>query len=1129
MDSLFNTLQDVTLFKNRVAKTNYEGNPVSYKKNKSGGKSHQLTKRYIKYVKEKDKAPLPPGIMYNPATDRIVKTSSVIKPQRGGVRKKYSDILQEHRGRVQSSGRLREQAMGKLDNYRYKRYKTRMRNTIRGLNQDEQVVINMNKLMDKIEDILDMVDLTKDYVLSINGQRYYTLNANSIAKLRETLQVWTGEYGQDSAEGLLYMAKDFNDVTIELRKPSKKTNGGSFFSWFHNTPMDLSRYQIYPGFNKENNKYNCFMHSLKQTDIDLSILVKCETMIFGKVTLDKKIDIICKKLNINIIITRFDGKRNQTYSHGIKGNPEYKIAEVGGHFFINEQTQYTKYYVKTCLSDSKVKPNQLSCGSLKNNRGCNSLWLVTYMLENVDTYLTPIPDNQLLKIICTDNFNHVEYLTLEPTDGDFKLIKPKAIKDITYTNVFFDFESCPYDIHQSWCCVCLIDSGIYTPRAFLGINTCGKNFLQFVYDEFKKNPDLGTPRFIAHNLKYDYQFIQEIEGVSNTVTSVEKDGTLYQVCGWYYGMKMEFHCSLLKMGGVIPLSGFKKNFGIEQEKDICPYGVYTEENVGNQYVPLDECLRHLRPSQHEQFKNNCMERGFIEDGMVDINNYGLHYCVQDVVVLKEGYNKYRDMVLTVNKDIDINNFLTLASIAHQHFILHGCYEDVYQLSGVTQSFIQNCVVGGKVMLHNNRAQNPPDAPSTVYDACSLYASAILEMGGYLKGTPKEIPLGWTYEDLRHVDGFFVLVKILKVNRHRPMPLLSYISESGSRIWTNNMEGKTIYLTKFGLEDAYKFHNIEYEIIQGLYFNEGRCTESPQVIRDLFDTRKIKKAEDNPIQLIYKLYMNSAYGKTIIKNTHTTSKYTSIDRFDDYLTKNFDVIKQAFVNKARSRVRIEEWVDVGEHYNSCHVGAEILAYSKRIMNRVVCLAEDLGIHIHYTDTDSIHLELNAVSLLEEKYFELYGKELGGKDLGQFHCDLESKIISDRAKQLGVKVDLISMQRIFLNKKDYCENVLGVLPNGEYLTDENGKVLIDYGIANKGIPELAIWYKCNQDGVNPIELYRERLLIWEEGNEAIFQRMDFNCLKQYHREENETWHKCSFEFNKNHTISNRHELIRSIGCC
>ena len=51
--------------------------------------------------------------------------------------------------------------------------------------------------------------------------------------------------------------------------------------------------------------------------------------------------------------------------------------------------------------------------------------------------------------------------------------------------------------------------------------------------------------------------------------------------------------------------------------------------------------------------------------------------------------------------------------------------------------------------------------------------------------------------------------------------------------------------------------------------------------------------------------------------------------------------------------------INEHFNYCHVGCEILSMSKRIMNKAMCLAEDLGILMVYTDTDNIHIESTKV--------------------------------------------------------------------------------------------------------------------------------------------------------------------------
>ena len=49
-------------------------------------------------------------------------------------------------------------------------------------------------------------------------------------------------------------------------------------------------------------------------------------------------------------------------------------------------------------------------------------------------------------------------------------------------------------------------------------------------------------------------------------------------------------------------------------------------------------------------------------------------------------------------------------------------------------------------------------------------------------------------------------------------------------------------------------------------------------------------------------------------------------------------------------------------------------SKRIMNEVMCLGEDLGINIYYTDTDSMHIDKDGLDRLEIEFQKKYGREL-----------------------------------------------------------------------------------------------------------------------------------------------------------
>ena len=155
-------------------------------------------------------------------------------------------------------------------------------------------------------------------------------------------------------------------------------------------------------------------------------------------------------------------------------------------------------------------------------------------------------------------------------------------------------------------------------------------------------------------------------------------------------------------------------------------------------------------------------------------------------------------------------------------------------------------------------------------------------------------------------------------------------------------------------------------------------------------------------------------------------------------------------------------------------------------------------------------------------------------------MESDVIEDRAKELKLKEGkdyyLVSQDALFLNKKDYCESMIGLIPDetgsvkiGEksfrLMTDKDGKDIVDYSIHIKGIPEMAVWYKCNKENMNPIEFFRKRYAVATEPE--LQEAITIDCLKTWCREKNEEWTRCSFEFNKDHTISNRDSLVRSVG--
>ena len=52
-----------------------------------------------------------------------------------------------------------------------------------------------------------------------------------------------------------------------------------------------------------------------------------------------------------------------------------------------------------------------------------------------------------------------------------------------------------------------------------------------------------------------------------------------------------------------------------------------------------------------------------------------------------------------------------------------------------------------------------------------------------------------------------------------------------------MDNGIIYIDKVGLEDIITFHEAEFEIIDGYYYDQGRNNTINHVIEDLYNLRK----------------------------------------------------------------------------------------------------------------------------------------------------------------------------------------------------------------------------------------------------------------------------------------------------
>ena len=122
--------------------------------------------------------------------------------------------------------------------------------------------------------------------------------------------------------------------------------------------------------------------------------------------------------------------------------------------------------------------------------------------------------------------------------------------------------------------------------------------------------------------------------------------------------------------------------------------------------------------------------------MFDLIKYSSIYCKMDCKVLMDGYCVFRDWMLE-HTELDVDRYTTIQSLASSFMLRSGCYDNVFQISGVLQQFISRCVVGGRVMCNSNKMYHVKKKTAD-FDACSLYPSAMYFMDVFLEGLPKVV-------------------------------------------------------------------------------------------------------------------------------------------------------------------------------------------------------------------------------------------------------------------------------------------------------------------------------------------------------------------------------------------------------
>ncbi len=536
-----------------------------------------------------------------------------------------------------------------------------------------------------------------------------------------------------------------------------------------------------------------------------------------------------------------------------------------------------------------------------------------------------------------------------------------------------------------------------------------------------------------HNLKYDYSLIQAYKFITIS-NECAKGGQLYSASFKFEGFQFELRDSYKMI--TMPLRDFKESLGLKNgKKDFSLYQYFNKDNLDKELESLEELQKFDKKLTPEKLKKRGMEHFLTEDKLsLRVKDFYIDYMIADCETMMEGLKKFNELSEQMFQ-LSSFDFLTISSMAHC-YLNNKCYRGVYSVSGLCREFITIANVGGRVCLQNNKKQNRTSEGLKEYieisnkinnhsdkneinnmrnkinefkqktkkiqdfDGVSLYPSAM---------SRSSIPLGrakvLTPEQCRELEkdtsmyNHYVVevrLEITKLNEvEQQIPFLCCENEDGIRDWSNT-PASAITMTKIDLVNLPKYYAIKSLVItQGLYWDEGENSTVQEVITEIFQARLKAKSEKNDgLQNMLKLFMNSAYGKCNVKASKSNIKYVRGRDMKNFIQNNFEFIKNITSidenNDENDRFRVKLTKHTYVHTNLAHVAGIYLSNSKVIMNDLLHVFTILGLEALYTDTDSIHMFEEDIPAIQKKYKEMYGRELIGKFLGQFHDDFEPTI-------------------------------------------------------------------------------------------------------------------------------------------
>jgi hypothetical protein len=276
---------------------------------------------------------------------------------------------------------------------------------------------------------------------------------------------------------------------------------------------------------------------------------------------------------------------------------------------------------------------------------------------------------------------------------------------------------------------------------------------------------------------------------------------------------------------------------------------------------------------------------------------------------------------------------------------------VYGISGVIKYFVQQAAHGARVLATPGIFKDV-----ALLDINSLYPSILANLR-IPKGTPRE----WNDKtDLSKCDYYILGLDITETHQCALYPY----AKKGYKV-----------MDRYDIEDQTEKCKMKYKILRGYVWDSGTISVKDFIL-NLYNMKR--DSETPEMKNIYKLMLNSIFGKTLQKGNKTEvyKIFSDGSKFDDAVFKYQKRVKQ--IDYEKRELILEKPYD--NSFNFGFIGTAILSLAKRKINRIFEYCENHHIKILYHHTDSLMIQASDLRFFVDKLT---------KRIGDFHIEKQSE--------------------------------------------------------------------------------------------------------------------------------------------